>query len=85
MNFVASVAQVNLFMVLFVALLLKVRLNGDATDSKLFNAIVMLLSVVPIALPVALKASSLTGALDSDELDDAMDEAGEDAGAEEEN
>ena len=84
MNFVASVAQVNLFMVLFVALLLKVRLNGDATDSKLFNAIVMILSVVPIALPVALKATSLTGALDGDELDDAMDEAGEDAGAEEE-
>ena len=82
MNFVASVAQVNLFMVLFVALLLKVRLNGDATDSKLFNAIVMLLSVVPVALPVALKASSLTGALDGDELDDAMDEAGEDAGEE---
>ena len=84
MTFVASVAQVNLFVFLFVGLLLKVRLNGDATDSKLFNAIVMILSVVPIALPVALKATSLTGALDGDELDDAMDEAGEDAGAEEE-
>ena len=80
MNFVASVAQVNLFFVLFVGLLLKVRLNGDATDSKLFNAIVTILSVVPIALPVALKATTVAGTLDGDELEDAMDEADEDAG-----
>ena len=105
MNFVASVAQVNLFFVrartlgpalpaacanakpaslslqfLFVGLLLKVRLNGDATDSKLFNAIVTILSVVPVALPVALKATSYVSAgLDGNELEDALDEAEEDA------
>ena len=66
---------------LFVGLLLKVRLNGDATDSKLFNAIVTILSVVPVALPVALKATTVAGLLDGDELDDAMSEAGENAGA----
>ncbi len=106
MNFVASVAQVNLFFVrartlgpalpaasanakpaslslqfLFVGLLLKVRLNGDATDSKLFNAIVTILSVVPVALPVALKATTVAGMLDGDDLDDAMSEAGANAGA----
>jgi hypothetical protein len=81
MNFVASIAQVNLFFILFVGLLLKVRLNGDATDSKLFNAIVTILSVVPVALPVALKATTVVGSLDGDELEDAMDDADEDAGA----
>ncbi len=66
---------------LFVGLLLKVRLNGDATDSKLFNAIVTILSVVPVALPVALKATSYVSAgLDGNELEDALDEAEEDAG-----
>jgi hypothetical protein len=80
MNFVASVAQVNLYFFLFVGLLLKVRLNGDATDSKLFNALVGLLSVVPVALPMLLKATSFVGALDGDDLD----EAGEGAGAGEE-
>ncbi len=65
---------------LFVGLLLKVRLNGDATDSKLFNAIVTILSVVPVALPVALKATSYVSAgLDGNELEDALDEAEEDA------
>lgn len=53
----------------------QVRVNGDATDGRLFNVIVGILSVVPIALPVALKASSFAGALDGDELEDAMDEA----------
>ena len=83
MTFVASVAQVNLFVFLFVGLLLKVRLNGDATDSKLFNAIVAILSVVPVALPVALKATSYVAGLDGDEVQDAMDEAAEDAGGDE--
>ena len=82
LNFVASAAQVNLFVVLFVGLLLKVRVNGDATeDSKLFNTIVTMLSAVPVALPVVLKASAFVGALDGDDLDDAMDGADEDAGA----
>ena len=79
MTFVASVAQVYLFVFHFVGLLLKVRLNGDATDSRLFNAIVGILSVVPVALPVALKATSYVAGLDGDELQDAMDEAAEDA------
>ena len=83
MTFMASVAQVNLFFFLFVGLLLKVRLNGDATDSKLFNAIVTILSVVPIALPAALKATSFYAGVDGDELQDAMDEAAEDAGGDE--
>ena len=67
-----------------VGLLLKVRLNGDATDSKLFNAIVVILSVVPVALPVALKATTLVGGVDGDELEDAMDEADETANGGEE-
>ncbi len=76
MNFVASIAQVNLFCFLFVGLLLKVRLNGDARDSRVFNAIVGILSVVPIALPVTVKAAvSFTGGDDGD-VADAFDDAG---------
>ena len=82
LNFVASAAQVNLFFVLFVGLLLKVRLNGDATeDGKLFNVIVTALSAVPVALPVVLKATAFLGALDGDDVDDALDGADDDAGA----
>jgi hypothetical protein len=84
MNFVASVAQVNLFCFLFVGLLLKVRLNGDATDSRLFNAIVGILSVVPVALPALVKAASVVSSLDGDDFDDAMSDAAENAGADEE-
>jgi hypothetical protein len=44
-----------------VALLLKVKVNGDATDSRLFNSIIVILSAVPVVLPVVAKAgASLT-------------------------
>jgi len=76
MNFVSSLAQVNIFMFLFVGLLLKVRVNGDATDSRLFSVIVVILSFVPIVLPITLKAGmTLTGG-DGGDADDAIDEAG---------
>jgi hypothetical protein len=37
-------AQVSLWFFLFVALLLKVQVNGDAADSRLFNAIIVILT-----------------------------------------
>ena len=52
------------------------RVNGDATDSRLFSVIVVILSFVPIILPITLKAGmTLTGG-DGDNADDAIEEAG---------
>ena len=50
LNFLNSMAQTNLFFTLFVALLLKVDLDGNGSSS-FFNAIVGVLCVVPMVLP----------------------------------
>ena len=55
LNTVNTLAQLNLFFVLFVALLLKVDLDGQG-GSGFFSFIVGVLTVVPIALPLILKA-----------------------------
>ena len=89
MNTVGALAQVNLFMILYVALLLKVRVNGDATtDSRLFNGIIGLLALAPILLPVGLKLTVMSisagGEEEGEDAEDLIDDAGELAGAEEE-
>lgn len=81
MNFVASMAQVSLWFFLFVALLLKVQVNGDATDSRLFNAIIVVLTSVPVVLPVVAKIGS-TLSFEEGELDSETAETGK-AGMEE--
>ena len=55
LNFVNQVAQLSLFLLLFVALLLKVNLDGDSSRS-FYSGIVSCLAVVPVALPLVLKA-----------------------------
>ena len=54
LNFINTVAQVNLFFLLLVALLLKVNLDGTG-GSAYFSGIVGALMIVPIALPVFIK------------------------------
>lgn len=54
LNTVNTLAQLNLFFVLFVALLLKVDLDGSGSSS-FFSFVVGALTIVPIALPVLLK------------------------------
>ena len=54
LNMVNTLAQLNLFFVLFVALLLKVDMDGTSSSS-FFSFIVGVLTVVPIALPIILK------------------------------
>ncbi len=54
LNFVSQISQLNLFFFLFVALLLKVNLDGEG-GSNFFSFIVGIMSVVPIALPIFIK------------------------------
>ena len=54
MNLVNFIAQLNLFFFLFLALLLKVNLDGQQ-DSAFFGGLVALLSIVPIALPIIIR------------------------------
>ena len=77
MNFVAALAQVSLWFFLFVALLLKVRVNGDATDSRLFNSIVVILSTVPVALPILAKVGVNLSREDNEIGEDQTDEGKE--------
>ena len=55
LNLVGQAVQANLFFVLFVGLLLKLDIDGEA-DSRFFAGIVSTLCVIPVALPVALAA-----------------------------
>ena len=54
LNTVNILAQLNLFFVLFVALLLKVDMDGQS-NSGFFSFIVGALTIVPILLPIILK------------------------------
>lgn len=58
-NTVGALAQINLFVYLFVGLLLKVHIDGAGPDARAFSVIVGVLSVLPIALPVLIKLSAL--------------------------
>jgi hypothetical protein len=53
---VGALAQVNLLCYLFVGLLLKVRVDGQSSDSRLFNVIVGVMSVLPVVLPALIRA-----------------------------
>jgi hypothetical protein len=72
-NFVNQVAQFNLFAFLFVALLLKVNLDGDGSRF-FFTGIVGALTVLPVLVPVLLQAYIRLGGfggVDARELKDA--------------
>jgi hypothetical protein len=45
----------DLFFFMFVALLLKVQVDGSQSDSSFFTAIVGVMSIAPVVLPIALK------------------------------
>jgi hypothetical protein len=45
----------DLFFFMFVALLLKVQVDGSQSDSSFFTAIVGVMSIAPVVLPVVLK------------------------------
>jgi hypothetical protein len=66
LNTINQIAQINLFFVLLVALLLKVNLD-DEGGSGFFTGIVGVLCLVPIALPVLLQlyARFCVGGLDA--------------------
>ena len=74
LNFVNQIAQVNLFFFLFVALLLKVDLDGDNTASY-FTGIVSVMMLVPVVLPVAITAYLNLGAFNTEDAKDVMADA----------
>jgi magnesium-transporting ATPase (P-type) len=73
LNFVNTIAQLNLFCILFVALLLKVQMDGSASDGEFFSVIVGAMSIVPIALPIGIKVFLNFGASNADEHKDMRD------------
>ena len=50
-----DVRAADLFFFMFVALLLKVQVDGSQSDSSFFTAIVAVMSIAPVVLPVGLK------------------------------
>ena len=65
LNDINALAQLNLCAFLFVALLLKVDMDG-ANKSAFFSFVVGALSVVPVVLPVLIKVwLKLYGSLDA--------------------
>ena len=54
LNVVGQGAQLNLFLLLLVALLLKLDVDGEG-DARFFGGLVSLLCIVPVALPFAIK------------------------------
>ena len=54
LNVVGQAAQLHLFFLLFVALLLKLDVDGEG-DASFFHGIVVALCVVPVLLPMALR------------------------------
>ena len=54
LNMVGQGAQLNLFLLLLVALLLKLDVDGQG-DARFFSGIVSALCVVPVALPLAIR------------------------------
>ena len=72
LNFVNQMAQLTLFLFLFVALLLKVNLDGDSS-ATFFTSIVVFLSVLPVVLPFGLQAYIHLGGLTGDDAIDAKE------------
>ena len=60
LNGVNQAAQVNLFCVLLVALLLKVNLDGEG-DKRFFTGVVGALTLLPTCLPVLLRLYARLG------------------------
>ena len=76
LNVVNQAAQLNLFLLLFTGLLLKVDLDGD--DSKAFyDGVIGMLAVLPLALPVALQAYITLGGWGKEAKEDLKDAADE--------
>ena len=75
MNLVNSAAQLNLFLYLEVALLLKVNLDGD-NSAQFYTGVVSTLMLLPIVLPFALQAYLKLGAWgeEAEDLEDAAEE-----------
>jgi flagellar biosynthesis protein FliQ len=78
LNFVNTIAQLNLFFLLFAALLLKVRVDGSGADSTFFTAIVGGMAIVPIALPISIKLFMSLGHSAHKEMRDVQERADED-------
>ena len=76
LNFVNAVAQMNLFFFLFVALLLKVNLDGDQSAS-FFTAIVSVMTIVPVLLPFSMQAYIKLGGFNKEDTIDLKDAAEE--------
>jgi len=74
LNLVNQIAQVNLFCFLFVALLLKVNLDGDGS-ARFFTGIVGAMTLLPVLLPVGLQAYIKLGGFSSEESHDLKDAA----------
>lgn len=55
LRFLTDARATDLFFFMFVALLLKVQVDGSQSDSSFFTAIVGVMSVAPVVLPIALK------------------------------
>ncbi len=62
LNFVSQVSQLNLLAFLFVALLLKVNLDGEG-DNSFFSFIVGIMSIVRDGLPLRLRPALTAAAL----------------------
>ena len=62
LNFVSQVSQLNLLAFLFVALLLKVNLDGEG-DNSFFSFIVGIMSIVSNSLPLRLRPALTVAAL----------------------
>ena len=54
LNFVAKATQLHLFLLLLVALLLKLNVDGEG-DARFFGGIVSALCVLPVAMPMLLR------------------------------
>jgi hypothetical protein len=55
LRFLTDARAADLFFFMFVALLLKVQVDGSQSDSSFFTAIVGVMSIAPVVLPIALK------------------------------
>jgi hypothetical protein len=62
LNLVNTIAQGNLFCVLFAALLLKVNMDGDGS-AGFFTPLVGVMCMVPLVLPVIIKVYFKLGGL----------------------
>ena len=76
LNLVNQIAQLNLFLFLFVALLLKVNLDGDSS-ARYYTGIVVFMSVLPVVLPFGLQLYIRLGGFSGEDAVDAKDAAEE--------